>query len=477
MTKLVPIILCGGIGSRLWPLSRSSFPKQYLNITSGDNLSFFQKTLLRIINLKNICDPIIVCNEEHRFIVAEQLRNIKIQSSSILLEPLSKNTAPAITTAVLKGSELYQNPCFLVLPSDHLIKNIDKFNDVLSAAIKYCDLGKLVTFGINPTKAETGYGYIEAAKKLCNEEFKAEKIIKFIEKPEKKIAQKLFLDKKFSWNSGIFLFKGSTFINEIKNYAPKNYEFCKDALEESTLDLDFQRLDRRSFALCENISIDKAIMEKTKLGYVFPLDVGWNDIGSWESLWEEAEKDENGNVISGKVLVKDVQNSYLRSEERVVVGIGLENLIIVETIDSILVIDKKKTQMVKGIVQELQLKGFPEAKAHKTVYRPWGKYTSLAGGNNWQVKIITVEPGEKLSLQLHNSRAEHWVIVDGTALVEINKKEKILKKNESAYIPLGAKHRLSNPGNDTLILIEVQSGSYLGEDDIIRFNDKYGRNK
>ena len=475
MTKLIPIILCGGIGSRLWPLSRSSFPKQYLSINNHDELSFFQKTVLRIDNFKNISDPIVICNEEHRFIVAEQLRNIKKKALSILLEPLSKNTAPAVTAGVLNGLDIFKDSNFLVLPSDHLIKDIEKFSQVLNLAIKYCDNGKLVTFGISPTKAESGYGYIEAEKKLDNKKLNAEKIIKFIEKPEIKIAEKLYLDKRYSWNSGMFLFKGSVFINELKKFSPKIFKFSSNSLEESNVDLDFKRLDKKNFSLCENISIDKAIMEKTNLGYVLPLNVGWNDIGSWESLWEEAPKDKNDNVISGKVLTRNVRNSYLFSQDRFLVGIGLDNLVIVDTIDSILVLNKNETQKVKEIVEELKLKGISEATTHKTIYRPWGKYTSIAVGSNWQVKKIIVKPRESLSLQLHTMRAEHWIIVSGAALVEINGNEKTLNKNESTYIPFGCKHRLTNPRKEPLVLIEVQSGDYLGEDDILRFEDKYGR--
>ena len=477
MKKLVPIILCGGNGSRLWPLSRVSFPKQYLKINNQDELSFFQKTLQRIKEIKNIEDPIIVCNEEHRFIVAEQLRSIGIKAKSILLEPVSRNTAPAITVAAIKALEEDKNSNLLVLPADHLIKNKNEFERVISEGVIQSDLGKLILFGIIPSKAEIGFGYIEADKVLNSKKLCAQKIIKFIEKPNRKLAEKLIMDKKCTWNSGIFIFKASIYIDQIKKREPDIFKYCFESLSNKNFDLDFQRIDKNPFSLCKNISIDKAVMEKTNLGLVIPLKAGWSDMGSWESMWEVSDKDDSGNVLSGNIMTNNVIDSYIRSEDRLIVTIGLENLVIVDTSDALLIVKKNQSQKVKDIVEELSLKNIPQGSIHKTIYRPWGNYKSIANGSNWQVKKIIVNSNESLSLQMHNHRAEHWIIVSGTALVEINNVKKLLKENESVYIPIGAKHRLSNPGEELLTLIEVQSGNYFGEDDIIRFSDKYGRLK
>ena len=475
MKKIIPIILCGGTGSRLWPLSRASFPKQFLEINKEQSISFFQRTINRIKNYKNIGNPIVICNEEHRFIVAEQLRKINIKPEAILLEPVGKNTAPAITVACLKAIENNLDPSLLVLPADHIIKDINTFIKVIDKASDDVQRGKLVTLGITPSKPETGFGYIESEKELDANKLKGEKIVKFIEKPDLETAKKLICDRRFAWNSGIFFFKAEVFLQELIKYKADIYELCKKSLMRNSLDLDFQRIEANSFSLCEEISVDKAIMEKTNLGVVYPLKVGWNDIGSWQSMWEVSDKDKLGNSIVGRVITENVKNSYLRSENRLVVALGIEETIVVETIDAILIAKKDQTQFVKNIVKKLENQKNPEANIHKKIYRPWGNYSSIADGKNWQVKKIIVEKGESLSLQLHNHRSEHWVVVSGKALVEIEGKKKLLNKNESAYIPLGSKHRLSNPGNSPLILIEVQSGDYFGEDDIVRFQDKYGR--
>ena len=473
--KIIPVILAGGSGSRLWPLSRASYPKQYLPIKSRDSLSFFQETVRRVSQNKNIDDPIIICNEEHRFIVAEQLRNIGINYKSILLEPVGRNTAPAITLASIKACEHENDPILFIMPSDHLIKDIEQFNMVLDAALRYCELGKIITFGIIPNKPETGYGYIEAEKMLDATILKGEKIIRFTEKPNKEDAIKFILDKKYTWNSGMFLFKASVLLKEIKINNLDIYELCRKSLSNRLLDLDFQRIEKEVFSLCPNISFDKAIMEKTNLGIVLPLEVGWSDIGSWQSMWEVADKDDLGNVIDGKVITENVRNSYLRSDDRLIVGIGLENLIVIESRDAILISNKNETQKVKNIVQFLIKEKDFTATSHRTIFRPWGNYTSIEKDSNWQVKKIIVKPNSSLSLQFHKHRTEHWIVVDGTALVEIDGKEEILNRNESTYIPLGSKHRLSNKSDKDLVLIEVQSGNYLGEDDIIRIQDNYGR--
>ncbi len=473
--KIIPIILCGGTGSRLWPLSRSSFPKQFLEINKEESISFFQKTINRIKNYKNISNPIVICNEEHRFIVAEQLRKINIKPEAILLEPVGKNTAPAITVACFKVIENHLDPCLLVLPADHIIGDINTFMKVVDKALDEVKKGKLITFGITPTKPETGFGYIESENELDTNKLKGEQIVNFIEKPDLEKAKKLVRDKRFVWNSGIFFFKAEVFLQELIKYKENIYKLCKKSYFSSTLDLDFQRIEVNSFSLCEDISIDKAIMEKTNLGIVYPLKAGWNDIGSWQSMWEVSHKDKLGNSIIGKVITNNVKNSYLRSENRLIVALGIEETIVVETIDAVLIAKNDQTQAVKNIVKKLEIDKRPEANIHKTIYRPWGNYSSISEGKNWQVKKIIVEQGESLSLQLHNHRSEHWVVVSGKALIEIEGKKKLLNKNESAYIPLGSKHRLSNPGDSRLILIEVQSGDYFGEDDIIRFQDKYGR--
>ena len=475
MKKIIPIILCGGTGSRLWPLSRASFPKQFLEINKEESISFFQRTITRIKNYERIGNPIVICNEEHRFIVAEQLRKINIKHEAILLEPVGKNTAPAITIACLKAIENHLDPHLLVFPADHIIEDIESFIKVIDKSFDEVERGKLITFGITPNKPETGFGYIESEKELDTKKLNGEKIVNFIEKPDLEKAKKLVSDKKFSWNSGIFFFRAEVFLQELIKYKPNIYKLCKKSLLSNTLDLDFQRIEANSFSLCEDISFDKAIMEKTNLGVVYPLKAGWNDIGSLESMWEVSDKDEVGNSAIGKVITENVKNSYLRSENRLIVALGIEETIVVETVDAVLIAKKDQTQFVKNIVKKLEIDKNPEANIHKTIYRPWGNYSSISEGKNWQVKKIMVEKGESLSLQLHNHRTEHWVVVSGKALIEINGEKKLLNKNESAYIPLGSKHRLSNPGNSPLILIEVQSGDYLGEDDIIRFQDKYGR--
>ena len=343
--KIIPVILCGGTGSRLWPLSRASYPKQYLEINNNEKISFLQGTLNRIKDLKEIDDPIVVCNEEHRFIAAEQLRNINIKPKSILLEPIGRNTAPAITAACLKSIEKNNDPYILVLPADHIIQDKKVFLEVIKKAINYVKDGKIVTFGISPNKPETGYGYIESKNALDSKELNGEEILRFIEKPIKSKAKEFILDKRFSWNSGIFFFKASTLLNEVLVYQPNIYKYCEKSLLNNDFDLDFQRLDQEIFSLCEKISFDNAIMEKTKLGIVLPLNAKWNDIGSWESMWEISEKDNYGNAALGKVIIENCRNSYLRSENKLIVGIGIENLIIVESNDALLVVNKEKVRM------------------------------------------------------------------------------------------------------------------------------------
>ncbi len=475
VSPLIPIILCGGSGTRLWPLSRESFPKQYLSFDSNDNKSLLQKTHERIKNLENIKNPILVCNEDHRFIVAEQMREINVKPQSILLEPFGRNTAAAIALASLTALEKESDPTLIVLSSDHEIKDTQKFLEVIKKGINYAKNDYLVTFGVIPISPETGYGYIKSEKPFVENEIVGYKISKFTEKPDKETAEKFILDKRYTWNSGVFMFKAKTILSELKKFSPDVVNFCRSSLIDINHDFDFKRINRDSFKKCPNISIDIAVMEKTKKGIVLPFDAGWNDIGSWKSVWETSLKDKKGNYTQGKTLVEDCSNCYIRSEARLVVGIGINNLIVIETNDAILISNRSETQKVKNIVKKLKEKNIPEGQKHQKIYRPWGHYLSVAEDRRWQLKLIEVKPGEKLSLQMHHHRSEHWVVVNGTAKVELDRESKVLTENQSVYIPLGAKHRLSNPGKIPLILIEVQSGSYVGEDDIVRFEDKYGR--
>ncbi len=472
---IIPVILCGGSGTRLWPLSRESFPKQYLSIGKENNNSLLQRTQSRIKSLKNIKDPLLICNEDHRFIVAEQMREINVKPNCILLEPFGKNTGPAIALAALKSIQSYEDPILLVMSSDHEIENKEKFINVLNYGIDFAKQDRLLTFGVIPTSPEIGYGYIKAKKSLDPEILEGVSIDRFLEKPNLDLAEELIKDKRFTWNSGIFMFKAHKILEELKEYSPDIVKYCTQSIRESKNDLDFLRIDKNQFKKCPNISIDIAVMEKTNNGTVIPLNVGWSDIGSWKTVWEISDKDDNGNFTKGKILLHDTQNCYLRGEKRLIVAIGIKDLIVVETNDAILISEKNQTQKVKDTVQLLKKNNIPEGQTHRKMFRPWGYYLSVVEESRWQVKLIYVKPGEKLSLQMHHHRSEHWIIVNGTAKVELDNKVKVLSENQSIYIPLGSQHRLTNPGKIPLTLIEVQSGAYLGEDDIIRFDDIYGR--
>ncbi len=474
-TKVLPVILCGGQGTRLWPLSRKSYPKQFLSINNLNKKSLLQNTQERLVGIKDLLEPILICNSEHRFIVAEQMREINVNPKSILLEPFRRNTAPAILLAAFKSLETENNPHLLILSADHQINNESKFRDLIEIGKTYSSNNKLVTFGVIPRSPETGYGYIKSEKPFNKKILEGFKISEFIEKPNLNKAKKLIKDSSFTWNSGIFMFNAKTIINEIKSLSPEVFEACEKTFLGSKKDLDFQRLNEESFRDCPNISIDNAVMEKTKRGIVIPLDADWSDIGSWKSVWENSEKEINGNVCNGKIISKKTDNCYLHSKNKLLVTLGVKDLIVVDTDDATLVANKNESENIKKIVEELQSKNFNEASLHKKGYRPWGFYLSILDDIRWQVKIIHVKPGAKLSLQMHHHRAEHWIVVKGTAEVEINNETKILTENESTYIPLGSKHRLSNPGKIPLEIIEVQSGSYVGEDDIVRFEDKYDR--
>ena len=476
MTKasaLLPVILCGGTGTRLWPLSRASYPKQYWALAHNSEDTLLQLTQRRLEGLAGLGSPILICNEDHRFIVAEQMRQLGVEPESILLEPMGRNTAPAVCVAALRATARGEDPLLLVLAADHVIREPEKFRATVEAGIPAAEAGRLVTFGIVPTAPETGYGYIESAEAL--DPAAPVPIARFVEKPDRATAEQFLASGRFTWNSGMFLFRASAMLAELERLAPELVSCCRSALEHDTPDLQFLRLDREAFAQCPSVALDVAVMERTPLGSVLPLAAGWSDVGSWSALWETADQDENGNVLRGRVISEGSRNCYLRSEHRLVVGLGVENLVVVETDDAVLIAERSQAQNVKAIVQQLEADGSSEGKAHRRIYRPWGHYTSIVEGSRWQVKRISVKPGASLSLQMHHHRAEHWVVVRGTALVENNGVEELIGENQSTYIPLGAQHRLSNPGKIPVEMIEIQSGAYLGEDDIVRFEDVYGR--
>ena len=444
-------------------------------MSNEENSTFLQTTIQRIKGLDNCKDPIIVCNEEHRFITAEQLRQIGVKPGAILLEPSSQNTAPAIAVSALRSISEGEDQLLLILPSDHLITNKKNFIESIKKAQPAAIDGKIVTFGIKPHNPSTGFGYIKAKGTFKKDIHKPYQIEKFIEKPNKELAEIIFKDDNYSWNSGIFMAKASILIRELEFFSPEIILHCRNSLKNKLDDLDFERLEPASFGKCPNISIDKLIMEKTSLGVVFPLEADWSDIGSWKSFWEKSSKDKNGNVLIGDSIEISSKNCLISSNSRLTVGLNIEDLIVVETNDAVLVTKKSASENVKSLVEHLKKINRLESEENRKVYRPWGNYFTVEDSALWKIKKIEVNPGASLSLQLHKKRAEHWIIVEGFAKIEIDDKELNLKANESCFVPIGAKHRLSNPGESTLIIIEVQSGSYLGEDDIIRFKDMYGR--
>jgi mannose-1-phosphate guanylyltransferase len=470
INSLKPVILSGGNGSRLWPLSRSLFPKQFLTLYGESTM--FQNTVQRISGA-NPATPLVICNEDHRFIVAEQCREIGQEVDSIILEPEGRNTAPAIALAALKSLSEGQDPVLAVLPADHYIADTSAFVEVVERGFELALDNKLVTFGIVPTGPETGYGYIRRGKSIVDQ---TEYLVdSFVEKPDAKTAAEYIATKEYYWNSGMFMFKASVYMQELEKFRPDIASACRQAMDACTVDSDFTRVGAEQFALCPEDSIDFAVMEKTESSVVLPLDAGWTDLGAWSALDDISEKDANNNSLKGDVLTHETKNCFIRSEGRMVATVGVDNLVIVETPDAILVANKDSVQHVKKIVEQIKSASRTEHQAHRQVFRPWGNYESIDASSRYQVKRICVKPGAKLSLQMHHHRAEHWVVVSGTALVEVSGKEILLSENQSTYIPIGAKHRLMNPGKLNLELIEVQSGSYLGEDDIVRFEDVYGR--
>ena len=467
---ITPVIMAGGSGTRLWPLSRSNYPKQFLKL-SGEH-TMLQNTLNRLNGL-NHSPAMLICNEEHRFIAAEQVRQLGAEHSGIFLEPVGRNTAPAIALAAFKAIEMGKDPLLLVLAADHVIEDIASFQHSVNQAAELALQDKLVTFGIIGNKPETGYGYIKRGERYQT----GFVVNSFVEKPDVATAERYIASGDYYWNSGMFLFKASRYLNELKAFRPDIYEACEKAIKIQSNDLDFIRVDKAEFEACPDESIDYAVMEHTKDAVVVPMDAGWSDVGGFAALWEVSARDENGNAFKGDVKAVDTKNTLVFGEDKLVATVGVKDLVIINTKDAILVAHKDKSQHVKAIVQQLKSDGRSEAKFHREVYRPWGKYDSVDSGERFQVKRITVKPGAKLSVQMHHHRAEHWIVVSGTAKVQIDDTEQFLTENESVYIPITAVHALENPGKVDLELIEVQSGSYLGEDDIVRFEDRYGRVK
>jgi len=468
---ITPVILSGGSGTRLWPLSRKALPKQLLALAGTSTM--LQETAARATG-EGFVAPLIISNQEHRFLIAEQLRAAGIAHAGIILEPVGRNTAPAAAVAALKALEGDPEALILLMPSDHVVGDRAAFHRAVAIAARAAQRGALVTFGIRPVAPETGYGYIKAAQPLADVDG-ALAIERFVEKPDAQTAQGYLSEGGYFWNSGMFLFRAQSFLDELMRLQPRMLEACRDALAHSHRDMDFIRLGEPAFVACPSDSIDYAVMEHARSAAVVPVEMAWNDVGSWQSLWDIAARDAGGNAVLGDVVTEKTKNSYIRSEGPLVAAVGVDDLVIVATKDAVLVSRRNASQDVKKIVDQLEGAGRDKHVYHALVHRPWGTYETVDSGPNFQVKHIMVKPGAKLSLQMHHHRAEHWIVVDGTALVTCDDRQFVLKANESTYIPLGAKHRLENPGKLPLQLIEVQSGTYLSEDDIVRFEDTYGR--
>ncbi len=474
---LIPVILSGGSGTRLWPLSRELYPKQLLPLVSKGTM--LQETLARVAGVADVAAPVVVCNESHRFLVAEQLLQAGVSPAAILLEPVGRNTAPAVAVAAMatlaqlpENSQRTADPVLLILPADHVIRDVKAFQEALAIGLREAEQGKLVTFGVVPTKAETGYGYIRRSAGAGAAAFP---IAEFVEKPDLATAQRYLESGEYFWNSGMFMFRASAVLEEMRSLAADIYQACAQSFAAAKRDLDFTRLSAKEFGACPSDSFDYAVMEKTRHGVVVPLDAGWSDVGSWSALHEAIPGDADGNVRLGDVLTADSQGCYLHSTSRLVATVGLKDHVVVETKDAVLVAPKERVQDVKELVNQLKAQGRYETSLHREVFRPWGSYDSIDHGERFQVKRLVVKPGATLSLQLHHHRAEHWIVVAGTARITRGEDTFLLEENQSTYIPLGTKHRIENPGKIPLHIIEVQSGTYLGEDDIVRFEDRYGR--
>ena len=478
MRLIRPVVLSGGSGTRLWPLSRELFPKQLLPLASQSE-TMLQATVSRLAGLANLGAPVVVCNEAHRFLVAEQLRGLASDAEAdIVLEPVGRNTAPAIALAALLAlgeAGAHEDPLLLVLAADHVIRDAAEFRAAVSRAVPVAAAGYLVTFGIVPQGPETGYGYIRRAPQPLEGLSAAYPILRFVEKPDRKTAQGFVAAGDYLWNSGMFLFSARRYLEELAHHAPDIDRASRAAFAGAKRDVDFVRIDTPAFEACRSDSIDYAVMEKTARAAVVPLDAGWSDVGSWSSLHATVERDADGNVLRGDVIAADTRDSFVFSESRLVATLGLEGHVVVETKDAVLVAPKDRVQDVKQLVARIKESGRSEHALHREVHRPWGSYDSVENGPRFQVKRLSVKPGASMSLQLHHHRAEHWIVVAGRARITRNEEVFELIENQSTYIPLGAKHRIENPGTETLHIIEVQSGDYLGEDDIVRFEDRYGR--
>jgi mannose-1-phosphate guanylyltransferase/mannose-6-phosphate isomerase len=470
MPALVPVVLAGGAGTRLWPLSRKLFPKQFQKLI-GEH-SMLQETMLRLDGLDH-AKPILVCSDEHRFLVAEQCRSAGLEWSCIVLEPVPRNTAPAIALGALKALDLHDDPILLVLPSDHFVQNAAAFRQAITEAQTALGNG-LMTFGIVPTAPQTGYGYIKRGTPVSGQS-RVAGVERFVEKPNAETARVLMQDGQHFWNSGMFLFRAAVFLAELEQHRPDIFASASSAYNGGEIDLEFFFRPAKSFEDCPSESIDYAVMEKTRNALVMPADIGWSDVGSWSALWEVSSKDERGNTFQGDVVDRGSRNSFVHADHRLIATLGLEDCVVVETRDAVLVARKDEVQHVKDLVDDLKSHHRSEHEAHVQVFRPWGSFQGLETGSGFQVKHITVNPGASLSLQMHHHRSEHWIVVRGMAKVVCGEREFELSENQSTYIPVGTRHRLSNPGESLLELIEVQVGSYLGEDDIVRFDDVYGR--
>jgi mannose-1-phosphate guanylyltransferase/mannose-6-phosphate isomerase len=469
MSGVFPVILSGGAGTRLWPLSREMYPKQLLALTSRH--SMLQETALRLSPIEGARAPIVVCNEAHRFTVAEQLRALDIEPSALLLEPIGRNTAPAVALAALKAQELDPDATLVVAPADHVIRDARVFQQAANVAVELAAGGKLVTFGIVAHAPETGYGYIRRGDGAGP----AYPVAQFIEKPPLDVAVQFVSSGDYFWNSGMFVFKAGRYLAELAEFAPDILEASRAAFLAARVDLDFVRIGKEAFAACRSESIDYAVMERTADAVVLPLDAGWSDVGSWSSLFDALPSDEDGNVLQGDVLVHDTHDCFVHSTSRLVTAVGMDDHIIVETKDAVMVAPKNRVQDVKELVNALKRAGRSESAWHREVFRPWGSYDSVDDGERFQVKRLSLKPGGSLSLQMHHHRAEHWIVVQGTARVTCGEKTFLLSENESTFVPVGATHRIENPGKLPLHIVEVRSGSYLAEDDIVRYEDNYGR--